>query len=117
QAARRASHMDVASEYFHVGSNAASLLHTVTAGNTQSIPSNLMDNNGYNCEVTMSRFWSRVIREIEPYVPGEQPQIDGLIKLNTNESPYPPSPRVREVLNADDTDKLKLYLDPDAREL
>ncbi|HEY7886124.1 MAG TPA: histidinol-phosphate transaminase [Cellvibrionaceae bacterium] len=65
----------------------------------------------------MSRFWSRVIREIEPYVPGEQPQIDGLIKLNTNESPYPPSPRVHEVLSGDDPDKLKLYPDPDAREL
>ncbi|RYD83513.1 MAG: histidinol-phosphate transaminase, partial [Sphingobacteriales bacterium] len=40
----------------------------------------------------MSKFWSQVVRELEPYVPGEQPQIDGLIKLNTNESPYPPSP-------------------------
>ena len=62
----------------------------------------------------MSRYWSQVIRDIEPYVPGEQPQVPGLIKLNTNESPYGPSPRVAEVLNAEQMDNLRLYPDPNA---
>ena len=41
----------------------------------------------------MSQFWSPVVHALSPYTPGEQPKIDGLIKLNTNENPYPPSPR------------------------
>jgi histidinol-phosphate aminotransferase len=65
----------------------------------------------------MSRYWSEVVRQLEPYVPGEQPQIDGLIKLNTNESPYPPSPRVHEILNAEACDRLRLYPDPNSRKL
>lgn len=65
----------------------------------------------------MSRYWSEVVRKLEPYVPGEQPQIEGLIKLNTNESPYPPSPRVRQVLDADNTERLRLYPDPNAQKL
>jgi histidinol-phosphate aminotransferase len=65
----------------------------------------------------MSRYWSEVVRQLEPYVPGEQPQIDGLIKLNTNESPYPPSPRVAEVLTADAITRLRLYPDPNSRRL
>lgn len=65
----------------------------------------------------MSRYWSEVVRQLEPYVPGEQPQIDGLIKLNTNESPYPPSPRVHPVLSADAIARLRLYPDPNSRQL
>lgn len=65
----------------------------------------------------MSQFWSEVVRQLEPYVPGEQPQIDGLIKLNTNENPYPPSPRVEQVLNADAIARLRLYPDPNSRRL
>lgn len=65
----------------------------------------------------MSRFWSQVVRELEPYVPGEQPQIDGLIKLNTNESPYPPSPKVLEVINPDAIERLRLYPDPNSKKL
>lgn len=65
----------------------------------------------------MSKFWSQVVRELEPYVPGEQPQIDGLIKLNTNESPYPPSPKVIELINHDTIDRLRLYPDPNSRKL
>lgn len=65
----------------------------------------------------MSKFWSRVVRELEPYVPGEQPQIDGLIKLNTNESPYPPSPKVLDVINHDSIDRLRLYPDPNSKKL
>ncbi len=51
------------------------------------------------------------IREVEPYVPGEQP-IGKVIKLNTNENPYPPSPKVDEALRAMNTDDFKLYPDP-----
>lgn len=65
----------------------------------------------------MSKFWSQVVRELEPYVPGEQPQIDGLIKLNTNESPYPPSPKVINVINHDAIDRLRLYPDPNSKRL
>jgi len=55
--------------------------------------------------------WEDNIRKVEPYVPGEQPNFKGMIKLNTNENPYPPSPKVREALdNIDkDADVFKLY--------
>ena len=63
------------------------------------------------------RFWSPAVRELEPYVPGEQPKIQDLLKLNTNENPYPPSPKVVEAVHtvlADSADALRLYPDPDA---
>lgn len=56
-------------------------------------------------------------RDIEPYVPGEQPQYPDKIKLNTNENPYPPSPMVQKVLGDFSADDLKLYPDPNASEL
>jgi len=65
----------------------------------------------------MSRFWSRVVRDLTPYVPGEQPKIANLIKLNTNENPYPPSPKVLAAILAelgDDAARLRLYPDPNA---
>jgi histidinol-phosphate aminotransferase len=68
----------------------------------------------------MSRFWSRVVRDLTPYVPGEQPKIANLIKLNTNENPYPPSPRVREVILAElggDGEALRKYPDPGSRKM
>jgi histidinol-phosphate aminotransferase len=65
----------------------------------------------------MSTLWSPLVRELEPYTPGEQPQIDGLIKLNTNESPYPPSPRVHSLMTADAIAKLRLYPDPNSKKL
>jgi len=65
----------------------------------------------------MSKFWSQVVRELEPYVPGEQPQIDGLIKLNTNESPYPPSPEVLKLMTHDAIERLRLYPDPNSKKL
>lgn len=66
----------------------------------------------------MSQFWSALVRNLDPYVPGEQPQIDGLIKLNTNESPYPPSPRVHAVLqDAQMVERLRLYPDPNSMRL
>lgn len=60
----------------------------------------------------MSRFWSRLTHDLDPYVPGEQPRMAGLIKLNTNESPFGPSPRALEALQAGATDDLRLYPDP-----
>ena len=60
------------------------------------------------------RNWEKNIRRVTPYVPGEQPQGGRLIKLNTNENPYPPSPGVREVLKAMDPDMLRKYPDPAA---
>ncbi len=65
----------------------------------------------------MSRFWSKVVSTLTPYVPGEQPKIARLIKLNTNENPYPPSPRVLAAIQAelgDDAASLRLYPDPNA---
>ncbi|MBJ6354224.1 MULTISPECIES: histidinol-phosphate transaminase [unclassified Acinetobacter] len=66
------------------------------------------------------RFWSPEVRELEPYVPGEQPKIQNLLKLNTNENPYPPSPKVVEAVQAvltHQADALRLYPDPDAMAL
>ncbi len=65
----------------------------------------------------MSRFWSQVVRDLTPYVPGEQPKIANLIKLNTNEHPCPPSPKVVAAIRAelgDDGARLRLYPDPNA---
>ncbi|MGQ0680742.1 histidinol-phosphate transaminase [Bradyrhizobium sp.] len=64
----------------------------------------------------MSRFWSPVVRNLSPYVPGEQPKQDGIVKLNTNENPYPASPRVPEAIAAA-MDRLRLYPDPRATAL
>lgn len=66
------------------------------------------------------RFWSPEVRELEPYLPGEQPKIQNLLKLNTNENPYPPSPKVVEAVQAvlhEQADALRLYPDPDATAL
>jgi histidinol-phosphate aminotransferase len=62
----------------------------------------------------MSRFWSDVVRLLTPYVPGEQPRESGLIKLNTNECPYPPSPRVMDAIQGMGADELRLYPDPES---
>ena len=65
----------------------------------------------------MSRFWSAVVHGLTPYVPGEQPKLPNLIKLNTNENPYGPSPRVLAALQAEIGDGLRLYPDPNADRL
>src|SRR6202161_3189405 len=65
----------------------------------------------------MSRFWSRLTHELSPYVPGEQPRMAELVKLNTNESPFPPSPRVLEAARREAADTLRLYPDPQATAL
>jgi histidinol-phosphate aminotransferase len=59
-----------------------------------------------------SKYWSELVEQLEPYVPGEQPKIQGLTKLNTNENPYPPSPKVVAAITEDVIEHLRLYPDP-----
>ncbi len=73
-----------------------------------------------NITTEQMRFWSPEVRELDPYVPGEQPKIQNILKLNTNENPYPPSPKVVNAVQAvlaHSADVLRLYPDPDALEL
>jgi histidinol-phosphate aminotransferase len=65
----------------------------------------------------VSKFWSEVVHGLTPYVPGEQPKLDRLVKLNTNENPYGPSPRVLEALSGVVGDSLRLYPDPSSDRL
>jgi histidinol-phosphate aminotransferase len=65
----------------------------------------------------MNPFWSQLARELSPYVPGEQPRIPDLMKLNTNESPFGPSPLALDAMRAAAADTLRLYPDPEATEL
>ncbi|PKM45790.1 MAG: histidinol-phosphate transaminase [Gammaproteobacteria bacterium HGW-Gammaproteobacteria-1] len=65
----------------------------------------------------MSRYWSPVVHRLSPYVPGEQPKIKNLIKLNTNENPYGPSPRALAAISAEVNDGLRLYPDPTSMQL
>ena len=60
----------------------------------------------------MSRFWSDSVHNLTPYTPGEQPKIDNLIKLNTNENPYGPSPKVIDAISKANSDDLRKYPDP-----
>ena len=60
----------------------------------------------------MSELWSHLVHRLHPYVPGEQPKILDLIKLNTNENPYPPSPKAVNILRDSDHNLLRLYPDP-----
>lgn len=65
----------------------------------------------------MSRYWSAVVHGLTPYVPGEQPKLANLVKLNTNENPYGPSPKVIEAVRAEAADTLRLYPDPNSDRL
>lgn len=65
----------------------------------------------------MSQYWSDIVHELTPYVPGEQPKAQDLVKLNTNENPYGPSPKVIAAISAATTDELKLYPDPSSERL
>ena len=56
--------------------------------------------------------WENNVRKVVPYVPGEQPNKARMIKLNTNENPYPPAHGVRKVLEEFEIDRLRLYPDP-----
>lgn len=61
--------------------------------------------------------WEKNVRRVTPYTPGEQPKQREIIKLNTNENPYPPAPGVRKILKDFETDSLRLYPDPASTEL
>ena len=65
----------------------------------------------------MSKFWSPFVKDLVPYVPGEQPKLARLVKLNTNENPYGPSPKVLAAMQAELGDALRLYPDPNAERL
>lgn len=65
----------------------------------------------------MSKFWSPFVKDLVPYVPGEQPKLSKLIKLNTNENPYGPSPKAIEAMQAEIGDNLRLYPDPNGERL
>lgn len=65
----------------------------------------------------MSKFWSPVVHSLVPYVPGEQPKITNLTKLNTNENPYGPSPKAIAAMQAAVTEDLRLYPDPNCDSL
>ena len=65
----------------------------------------------------MNPFWSQLAHDLSPYVPGEQPRLGNLVKLNTNESPFGPSPLALEAMRAAAADTLRLYPDPEATEL
>jgi histidinol-phosphate aminotransferase len=62
----------------------------------------------------MSKFWSPFVSDLVPYVPGEQPKLTKLVKLNTNENPYGPSPKALEAMRAELCDDLRLYPDPNS---
>jgi histidinol-phosphate aminotransferase len=65
----------------------------------------------------MSRYWSEVAKSLTPYVPGEQPKLSNLVKLNTNENPYGPSPRALAAIQRAAGDELRLYPDPEGSSL
>ncbi len=65
----------------------------------------------------MSKFWSPFVKDLVPYVPGEQPKLAKLVKLNTNENPYGPSPKAIAAMQAELGDSLRLYPDPNSDRL
>ena len=65
----------------------------------------------------MSQYWSKRVHELDPYTPGEQPQDQQYIKLNTNENPYPPSPQAITAMRHAASDNMRLYPDPNAQVL
>ena len=65
----------------------------------------------------MSKYWTDLLHQLDPYVPGEQPQGQHFVKLNTNENPYPPSPEVAKAIQSFAHDSLRLYPDPESNAL
>lgn len=68
-------------------------------------------------ETNIRKSWETNVRKVVPYTPGEQPNQPDMIKLNTNENPYPPSPRVAQVIREFDAQQMRLYPDPKAQVL
>jgi len=66
---------------------------------------------------SMSKFWSKRTHELDPYTPGEQPQDQQYIKLNTNENPYPPSPAAIQAMKDAASEEMRLYPDPESKKL
>ncbi|MFA6444549.1 MAG: histidinol-phosphate transaminase [Sterolibacterium sp.] len=64
-----------------------------------------------------SKYWSSVVGTLTPYVPGEQPKLANLVKLNTNENPYGPSPKAIQAISGETSASLRLYPDPNADRL
>jgi histidinol-phosphate aminotransferase len=62
----------------------------------------------------MNKYWSEIVEKLTPYIPGEQPKVSNLIKLNTNENPYAPSPVVLAAIRSETNDNLRLYPDPNS---
>ena len=62
----------------------------------------------------MEKYWSDLVKQLRPYEPGEQPCLDGVLKLNTNENPFGPSPKVLSAIKAQLGDQLRLYPPPNA---
>jgi histidinol-phosphate aminotransferase len=78
------------------------------------------DRDSHRQEACLSRYWSDIVHRLTPYVPGEQPALAHPVKLNTNENPYPPSPRVLEAIRhelGETAETLRRYPDPTARKL
>jgi|TARA_B110000967_G_scaffold49653_1_gene50638 histidinol-phosphate aminotransferase len=65
----------------------------------------------------MSKFWSSIVHQLDPYTPGEQPKGTNLVKLNTNENPYGPSPKALAAIETYAGDRLRLYPDPNSTDL
>ena len=65
----------------------------------------------------MSKFWSSIVHQLDPYTPGEQPKGNNLVKLNTNENPYGPSPKALAAIEEYTGDRLRLYPDPNSTDL
>ena len=73
--------------------------------------------NDQQTDALRAKYWSELVSRLEPYVPGEQPKLSNLVKLNTNENPQPPSPAVIAAIQGAVGDDLRLYPPPDASEL
>ena len=65
----------------------------------------------------MNKYWSDIVGKLTPYIPGEQPKVSNLIKLNTNENPFGPSPEVLAAIIQEVNDNLRLYPDPNSDRL
>jgi len=91
--------------------------HNIIASTNVSTGFNSFSCCFFDLSTPMSRFWSPVVQTLPPYVPGEKPQMQRLVKLNTNESPYGPSPWALAAINQQTNNDLRLYPDPESATL